>query len=62
MTVNEAIEQLLELQAEGYGGAQLRCYDELSTDVYPTIYFDLHLAEENYGAYNESFGTWVEVV
>jgi hypothetical protein len=61
VTIDEAVKQLQQLQAEGHGSSDLRCYSELHAETYPQARFVLHKAEDNKDHYDESYGTWVEV-
>ncbi len=65
MTVNEAIEQLQAMQANGHGDAKIKIYSELSYFVYPEAEFVLRI-NENYAGEHDSetganYGIWVEV-
>lgn len=60
MTVNEAVNFLLDLQSRGHGAARLRSYSDYSNTFYPESELRLHLAKNNEGNFDESYGTWVE--
>ena len=61
MTVTEAIEQLKLIKDAGHGEAILRTYSDYAQEFYPPCEITLHLAADNPGNFDESYGTWVEL-
>ena len=58
--IDEAIEQLLTWQRQGYGKAKIRIYSDLSPETYPEGRLIFHHESQNPGSYDEGFGNWVE--
>lgn len=61
MTVTEAIKYLKNLESIGYGECKLRAYSDYADEFYPEAVFELRLDKDNSGAYDKSYGDWVEV-